>query len=173
MISLQGMKNMNEYLIMIKQHFMYNTINILNLSLIKNGGLIQFPLIIHPNRNDGLQISIDQTQQPFDSQIYNQPGSPSQSRNSVGHSIPDNHQQQQSTELHQESQNSEIQRTQEIQNEANSQQLDSSLQSDQSQSNVDGLLLVQPPLSEQFRVLQNGQNQSSQQLQPEIYFVVA
>ncbi|CAH8671364.1 unnamed protein product [Schistosoma bovis] len=176
MISLQGMKNMNEYLIMIKQHFMYNTINILNLSLIKNGGLIQFPLIIHPNRNDGLQISIDQTQQPFDSQIYNQPELPSQSRNDVGHSIPDNYhqqQQEQSTELPQESQNSEIQRTQEIQNEANSQQLDSSPQSDQSQSNVDGLLLVQPPLSEQFRALQNGQNQSSQQLQPEIYFVVA
>ncbi|CAH8678774.1 unnamed protein product [Schistosoma haematobium] len=176
MISLQGMKNMNEHLIMIKQHFMYNTINILNLSLIKNGGLIQFPLIIHPNRNDGLQIPVDQTQQPFDSQIYNQPELSSQSRNDVGHSIPDHYHQQQeeqSTELPQESQNSEIQRTQEIQNEANSQKLDSSPQSDQSQPNVDDFILVQPPLSEQFRALQNGQNQSSQQLQPEIYFVVA
>ncbi|CAH8670164.1 unnamed protein product [Schistosoma margrebowiei] len=143
MISLQGMKNMNQYLIMIKQNFMYNTINILNLSLIKN-----------------------------DSQIYNQP----KSRNDVGHLIADHHhqqQQQQSTELLQESQDSEIQRTQEIQNEVNSQQLDSSSQSDHSQSDVDDFILVQPPLSEQFRSLQNGQNQSSQQTQPGIYFVVA
>ncbi|VDO70783.1 unnamed protein product [Schistosoma margrebowiei] len=163
MISLQGMKNMNQYLIMIKQNFMYNTINILNLSLIKNGGLIQFPLIIQRNRNDGSQITVDQTQQSLDSQIYNQ----LKSGNDVGHLIPDNHhhqqQQQQSTELLQESQDSEIQRTQEIQNEVNSQQLDSSSQSDHSQSDVDDFILVQPPLSEQFRSLQNSQNQSSQQ----------
>ncbi|VDP83196.1 unnamed protein product, partial [Schistosoma mattheei] len=77
---------------------------VLDQSLSKNGGLIRFPLIIQPNRNDGLRIPVDQTQQPLDSHIYNQPELPGQSRNDVGHSIPDHHQQQQeqSTELPQE-----------------------------------------------------------------------
>ncbi|CAH8664182.1 unnamed protein product [Schistosoma guineensis] len=161
----QQIQQQNQQFNSIQSQAQHQSINSGNLQPINT-----LPMIIQPNQNDGLQISIDQTQQPFDSQIYNQPESLSQPRNDVGHSIPDHHQQQeeQSTELPQESQNSEIQRTQEIQNEANSQQLDSSPQSDQSQSNVDDLLLVQPPLSEQFRAIQNGQNQSSQQSQPGI-----
>ncbi|VDP64097.1 unnamed protein product [Schistosoma curassoni] len=161
----QQIQQQNQQFNSIQSQAQHQSINSGNLQPINT-----LPMIIQPNQNDGLQISIEQTQQPFDSQIYNQPESLSQPRNDVGHSIPDHHQQQeeQSTELPQESQNSEIQRTQEIQNEANSQQLDSSPQSDQSQSNVDGSILVQPPLSEQFRAIQNGQNQSSQQSQPGI-----
>ncbi|KAH9592738.1 Transcriptional activator spt7 [Schistosoma haematobium] len=162
----QQIQQQNQQFNSIQSQAQYQSINSGNLQPINT-----LPMIIQPNQNDGLQISIDQTQQPFDSQIYNQPESLSQPRNDVGHSIPDHYHQQQeeqSTELPQESQNSEIQRTQEIQNEANSQKLDSSPQSDQSQSNVDGSILVQPPLSEQFRAIQNGQNQSSQQSQPGI-----
>ncbi|CAH8674807.1 unnamed protein product [Schistosoma bovis] len=156
----QQIQQQNQQFNSMQSQAQHQSINSGNLQPINT-----LPMIIQPNQNDDLQISADQTQQPFDSQIYNQPELPSQSRNSVGHSITDNHhqqQQEQSTELPQEYQDSEIQRTQRIQNEANSQKLDSSSQSDQSQSNVDDLLLVQPPLSEQFRVLQNGQNQSSQ-----------
>ncbi|RTG80964.1 uncharacterized protein DC041_0001138 [Schistosoma bovis] len=162
----QQIQQQNQQFNSMQSQAQHQSINSGNLQPINT-----LPMIIQPNQNDDLQISIDQTQQPFDSQIYNQPELPSQSRNDVGHSITDNHHQQQqekSTELPQEYQDSEIQRTQRIQNEANSQKLDSSSQSDQSQSNVDGLLLVQPPLSEQFRVLQNGQNQSSQPSQPGI-----
>ncbi|CAH8652557.1 unnamed protein product [Schistosoma intercalatum] len=161
----QQIQQQNQQFNSIQSQAQHQSINSGNLQPINT-----LPMINQPNQNDGLQIPIDQTQQPFDSQIYNQPELPSQSRNDVDHSILDNqhHQQQQSTELPQESQNSEIQQTQRIQNETNSQQLDSLPQSDQSQSNVDGLLLVQPPLSEQFRALQNGQNQSSQQSQPGI-----
>ncbi|CAH8654414.1 unnamed protein product [Schistosoma intercalatum] len=161
----QQIQQQNQQFNSIQSQAQHQSINSGNLQPINT-----LPMINQPNQNDGLQIPIDQTQQPFDSQIYNQPELPSQSQNDVGHSIPDHHQQQeeQSTEIPQEYQDSEIQRTQRIQNETNSQQLDSSPQSDQSQSNVDGLTLVQPPLSEQFRAIQNGENQSSQQSQPGI-----
>ncbi|CAH8645409.1 unnamed protein product [Schistosoma mattheei] len=161
----QQIQQQNQQFNSIQSQAQHQSINSGNLQPI-----ITLPMIIQPNQNDGLQIPVDQTQQPLDSHIYNQPELPGQSRNDVGHSIPDHHQQQQeqSTELPQEYHDSEIQRTQRIQNEANSQQLDSSSQSDQSQSNVDDFILVQPPSSEQFGALQNGQNQSSQQSQPGI-----
>ncbi|VDO70792.1 unnamed protein product [Schistosoma margrebowiei] len=159
----QQIQQQNQQFNSIQSQVQHQSINSGNLQPVNT-----LPMIIQQNWNDGLQILVDQTEQSLDSQIYNQPKSSSQSRNDVGHLIPDHHQQQQqqSTELPQESQNTEIRRTQEIQNEVNSRQLDSSPHSDQSHSNVDGLTLVQPPLSERFRSLQNGQNQSSQQTQP-------
>ncbi|VDO89939.1 unnamed protein product, partial [Schistosoma mattheei] len=137
----QQIQQQNQQFNSIQSQAQHQSINSGNLQPI-----ITLPMIIQPNQNDGLQIPVDQTQQPLDSHIYNQPELPGQSRNDVGHSIPDHHQQQQeqSTELPQEYHDSEIQRTQRIQNEANSQQLDSSPQSDQSQSNVDDFILVQP-----------------------------
>uniref|UniRef100_A0A095A138 Uncharacterized protein n=1 Tax=Schistosoma haematobium TaxID=6185 RepID=A0A095A138_SCHHA len=99
----QQIQQQNQQFNSIQSQAQYQSINSGNLQPINT-----LPMIIQPNQNDGLQISIDQTQQPFDSQIYNQPELSSQSRNDVGHSIPDHYHQQQeeqSTELPQESQN--------------------------------------------------------------------